>query len=107
MSRKARRPLNWNAIQINSRKPELVEGKLRAGDFARDHGATVYALVPAAPMTTLLNFVNCFVIDTLPNWSELVPLSLAERRHSIASSSRRHRSSLPKVSTISFHRANP
>jgi N-acyl-D-aspartate/D-glutamate deacylase len=84
MARAANRPLNWNAIQINSSKPELVEGKLRAGDYARERGATVYALVPATPMVTLLNFVNCFVIDTLPGWSALVPLSLAERRRALA-----------------------
>jgi N-acyl-D-aspartate/D-glutamate deacylase len=84
MSRSAERALNWNAIQINSRKPEHVEGKLRASDYARERGATVYALVPASPMVTLLNFVNCFVIDMIPGWSDLVPMSLIERRKALA-----------------------
>jgi N-acyl-D-aspartate/D-glutamate deacylase len=86
MSRAAGRPLNWNAIQINSGKPELVADNLRASDYARERGATVYALVPATPMVTILNFVNCFLIDTIPGWSDLVPLSLAERRQALGDS---------------------
>jgi N-acyl-D-aspartate/D-glutamate deacylase len=35
-------------------------------------------------MITILNFVNCFVIDTIHNWSRLVPMSLAERRAALA-----------------------
>jgi N-acyl-D-aspartate/D-glutamate deacylase len=35
-------------------------------------------------MVAILNFVNCFVIDTLPGWSDLVRLSLAERRKALA-----------------------
>jgi len=84
MSRAAGRPLNWNAIQINTGKLELVEDSLRASDYAQARGATVYALIPATPMVTLLNFVNCFLIDTIPGWSDLVPLSLAERREALA-----------------------
>ena len=85
MSRAAGRPLNWNAIQINTGKLELVEDSLRASDYAQARGATVYALIPATPMVTLLNFVNCFLIDTIPGWSDLVPLSLAERREALGS----------------------
>jgi N-acyl-D-aspartate/D-glutamate deacylase len=84
MSRAAGLALNWNVIQINSSKPELVADNLRASDYARERGATVYALVPATPMVTILNFVSCFLIDTIPGWSDLVPLSLAERRNALA-----------------------
>jgi N-acyl-D-aspartate/D-glutamate deacylase len=91
MSRAAGRALNWNALQINSNKPELVEDNLRAGDYARERGATVYALVPATPMVTILNFVNCFLIDTIPGWSDLVPLSLAERRKALGDPAFRRR----------------
>jgi N-acyl-D-aspartate/D-glutamate deacylase len=86
MSRAAGRPLNWNAIQINSGRPELLADNLRASDYARERGATVWALVPATPMVTILNFVNCFLIDTIPGWSDLVPLSLAERRQALGDS---------------------
>jgi len=91
MARGAGRPLNWNAIQINSRRPETVADKLRASDYARERGATVYALVPATPMITILNFISCFVIDTIPGWSALVPLSLGERRRALADPAFRQR----------------
>jgi N-acyl-D-aspartate/D-glutamate deacylase len=84
MSVRGRRPLNWNAVQIDSSRPDLVDNKVRASDYVRERGGTLFGLIPAAPMTTLLNFVNCFVIDTLPGWSALVPLSLAERRKALA-----------------------
>ena len=84
MSVAAGRALNWNAVQIDSARPDLLESKLRASDYVRERGGTLYGLVPAAPMTTLLNFVNCFVIDTLPGWSALVPMSLARRRAALA-----------------------
>jgi N-acyl-D-aspartate/D-glutamate deacylase len=84
MSRAAGRPLNWNVVQIDSNRPDILESKLHAGDYARANGGTVYALVPSAPMTTILNFVNCFIIDTIPNWQQLVPMSLVERRAALA-----------------------
>lgn len=83
MSRRAGRALNWNVIQIDSRRPDLLAANLRAGDYARERDAAVYALVPAAPMVTLLNFVNCFLIDAIPGWSALVPLSLSQRRQAL------------------------
>ncbi|MFA5632412.1 MAG: amidohydrolase family protein [Porticoccaceae bacterium] len=84
MSLSAQRPINWNAVQINSSKPELLEMKLKAGDYAHQRGATTIALVPAAPMIVLLNFVNMFVLDTIPNWSQLVPMSMPDRVRALA-----------------------
>jgi len=84
MSLSARRPINWNAVQINSSRPDLLEMKLKAGDYAHERGATTIALVPSTPMIVLLNFVNMFVLDTIPSWSQLVPMSLAERIRALA-----------------------
>jgi N-acyl-D-aspartate/D-glutamate deacylase len=86
LSKAANRPLNWNAIQINTDLKEPVRDKLHAGNYASERGATVIALVPAAPLISLLNFVNCFVLDTLPGWSRLVGMSLTERVKSLADS---------------------
>lgn len=84
MSLGADRPINWNAVLIDSRKPELLDCKLRASDYARERGASVVALVPATPMITLLNFVNLFVLDLIPGWSQMIPMTLAERRKALA-----------------------
>lgn len=84
MSLRAQRPINWNAVQINSNRPDLLEKKLQAGNHARERGGTTLALVPASPMIVMLNFVNLFVIDMIPNWGQLVPMSLAERKRALA-----------------------
>src|SRR5262249_32117335 len=49
MSLASQRPLNWNSLQIRADNVEEIDGKLEAGDYAREHGAKVVAL--AAPST--------------------------------------------------------
>jgi NAD(P)-dependent dehydrogenase (short-subunit alcohol dehydrogenase family) len=67
MSRAAGRALNWNAIQINSNKPELVDDNLRAAYCTSKHalaGLTKAAALDYAAQNIRVNLVAPGPVDT-------------------------------------------
>lgn len=79
LSLAAERPVNWNLVTIDSRSTQEQESQLRAGNAAAERGATVIGLVPSVPPKIILNFVSGFVIDTIPEWNEMLVLPPAEK----------------------------
>ena len=74
MSLAAQRPLNWNLISVYSDQKQITESQLAAGDHAKSRGAKVYGLVPSVSPKIILNFMSGFVIDVIPNWSDILVL---------------------------------
>ncbi|MBW2244486.1 MAG: amidohydrolase family protein [Deltaproteobacteria bacterium] len=79
LSLAAGRPLNWNALQVDSRSAALHEGQLAASDHASGRGARVVALTLVRAMDLRLNFRNGMVLDALPGWASIFGLPLPER----------------------------
>jgi len=85
MSRTADRPLNWNVLVVNARRPALHEAQLAASDRAAERGGRLVALTPPLAMNVRLNFTSGMVLDALPGWAPLFGLPLAERAESLRS----------------------
>ena len=91
MSIAAGRPLNWNLLTVIAFLREGVEAQLAASDYAAARGGTVIALTLPQLMSLRLNFVSLFILDALPGWSEVVALSLPERKRAFADPAVRER----------------
>ena len=84
MSRAARRPLNWNVLNVVGAAPDIYRSQLTASDFAREHGGEVVALTLPQPLALRLNLISGFVLDALPGWAEVIALPLDERKKAFA-----------------------
>jgi N-acyl-D-aspartate/D-glutamate deacylase len=84
LSLKSQRPVNWNLIVVDSKRPAAREAQLKAGDFARERGGIVYGLTPSIPPKVVLNFVTGFVLDFIPGWSEVILLPRDEKLRALA-----------------------
>jgi len=69
MSRVARRPLNWNVLQVYGQNVDVQEAQLAASDYAEDHGGRVVALTLPDSLRTRLTFASGFLLDALPGWA--------------------------------------
>ena len=63
----------------------------RVGLRGRDAAAQVIALTLPQLMSLRLNFTSLFILDALPGWSEVVALSLPERKRALADPAVRER----------------
>jgi N-acyl-D-aspartate/D-glutamate deacylase len=80
MSAHARRPLNWNLLQIASSRASYVENQLRPSVRARQLGGRVVALsMPvASDSARTLGFYCTWWMA--PGWDEILSLPLAEKK---------------------------
>jgi N-acyl-D-aspartate/D-glutamate deacylase len=80
MSAHARRPLNWNLLQIASTRASYVENQLRPSVRARELGGRVVALsMPvASDSARTLGFYCTWWMA--PGWDEILSLPLAEKK---------------------------
>jgi N-acyl-D-aspartate/D-glutamate deacylase len=74
MSRCARRPLNWNVLQVYAQNAEVVDHQLSGSDYAASRGGEVIALTLPDSFRTWLNFRTGFLLDLLPGWGDLMGL---------------------------------
>jgi N-acyl-D-aspartate/D-glutamate deacylase len=79
MSAAAQRPLNWNVLGVSARNFEEAQGKLAAGDYAREHGGRVVALTVPMGFPVYLSFRSGFVLDAMPGWEGVMGLPLDEK----------------------------
>lgn len=91
MSLAANAPLNWNLLTVIAFAREGVEAQLAASDYARERGAQVIALTLPQLMSLRLNFTSLFILDALPGWTEVVAMSLPERKRALADPAVRER----------------
>jgi N-acyl-D-aspartate/D-glutamate deacylase len=73
MSIAAARPLNWNLLNVDSKRPEIVSNQMSASDYARERGGRVVALTMPAPTPLRRSYLGGgFGLDALPGgWHEI------------------------------------
>jgi N-acyl-D-aspartate/D-glutamate deacylase len=79
MSLVARRPLNWNILQIGASRPDDVRGDMAAAAHANRVGAIVRGLTLPSLMEQRLTLRTGFIFDALPGWDAVIKLPLRER----------------------------
>jgi N-acyl-D-aspartate/D-glutamate deacylase len=79
MSLVARRPLNWNVLQIGAGRADDVRGDLAAAEHAHTMGAIVRGLTLPGLMEQRLTLRTGFIFDALPGWDSVIKLPLPER----------------------------
>jgi N-acyl-D-aspartate/D-glutamate deacylase len=79
MSLLARRPVNWNILQVGAARSTEVRSDLAASEHARRLGAVVRALTLPALSEQRLNLVTGFIFDSLPGWDSIFKLPIPER----------------------------
>jgi N-acyl-D-aspartate/D-glutamate deacylase len=84
MSRVARRPLNWNVLQVYAQNGDVVDHQLNGSDYAASLGGHVVALTLPDSFRTWLNFRTGFLLDLLPGWGALMALSDDEKLKKLA-----------------------
>ena len=94
MSLAGDRPVNWNVLTVNSRRPHAHRHQLESSDFAAEHGATVKALALPNLMQVWCTFATGFALDGFPGWASLFTLPPADRiaalqRHEVREDLRR------------------
>jgi N-acyl-D-aspartate/D-glutamate deacylase len=84
MSVQAQRPLNWNNLKPGAENVEEIEQKLAAGDYARQHGGRIVALVMPTRFPAWFNFDSGFVLDMIPGWAEVLALPAEDKLRALA-----------------------
>jgi N-acyl-D-aspartate/D-glutamate deacylase len=91
LSATAQRPLNWNVLSFDPRRPEVVEHQLGAGDHARAHGGEVVALTMPFGGTLRLSFRTYCALFLLPGWGDVLEQPEPQRLVSLADPDTRRR----------------
>src|SRR5262249_2226693 len=78
----AGRPLNWNALGVDS--PATIDARLGVSDRARAVGATIVALTLPVPLQLRVNLLTSIAYNDLPTWSEVRILPIDERLKAMA-----------------------
>jgi len=79
MSARARRPLNWNVLTVDSRAPDKVEHQLSASDAAAAAGGRIVALTMPTLVPMNMSFRNYCALFMLPDWGPIMSLPVPER----------------------------
>jgi N-acyl-D-aspartate/D-glutamate deacylase len=79
MTLAGRRPLNWNVLTIDSREPQRYHDQVAACEHARDQGGTAIALTMPTLVEMNMSFRNYCALFMLPDWSDVMNLSVPER----------------------------
>ncbi len=79
MSARARRPLNWNVLTVDSKVPERVTRQLSASDAAAAAGGRIVALSMPTLVPMNMSFRNYCALFMLPEWGPIMSLPVAER----------------------------
>jgi N-acyl-D-aspartate/D-glutamate deacylase len=84
MSLAAGRAVNWNLLSASRHTVKEMQSQLQASDYARERGARIYALVSPMVPKAIMSLASGFMMDLIPNWSEVLALPLPERRKAFA-----------------------
>jgi N-acyl-D-aspartate/D-glutamate deacylase len=79
MSLAAKRPMNWNILQVGANRASDVAADLAASQYATSVGTTVRALTLPARSEQRLNLFTGFIFDSLPGWAQLFTVPIPER----------------------------
>ncbi len=90
MARVGKRPLNWNVLTVDSRKPDEYLHQLEVGKRAAEEGNAVVALtMPTLPGMTQSFGTHCG-LWLLPGWKHAMGLPMEQKKEYLAQSGVRH-----------------
>jgi N-acyl-D-aspartate/D-glutamate deacylase len=79
MSRRGRRPINWNVLTIDSAQPERYRHQLSASVKAEQEGAKIVALTMPTLVGMNMSFRNFCALNQMPDWGPILALPIPER----------------------------
>lgn len=79
MSAAARRPINWNVLTVDSKRPDQPWRQLEAGSRAAAAGARIVALTMPVQVPMNMSFLTYCALNMLPGWGDVLGLPVPER----------------------------
>lgn len=79
MSAAADRPINWNVLTVDSKRPDQPWHQLEAGTRAAENGGRIVALTMPVLVPMNMSFGNYCALNMLPGWGDVLGLPLEER----------------------------
>jgi N-acyl-D-aspartate/D-glutamate deacylase len=79
MSAAARRPINWNVLTVDSKRPDQPWRQLEAGTRAAAAGARIVALTMPVQVPMNMSFGTYCALNMLPGWGDVLGLPVPER----------------------------
>jgi len=79
MSVAARRPINWNVLTVDSKRPDQIPHQLEASSRALEAGGRIVALTMPVLVPMNMSFLNYCALNMLPDWGPILGLPLDER----------------------------
>lgn len=79
MSVAARRPINWNVLTVDSKRPDQVAHQLEAASKALEAGGRIVALTMPVLVPMNMSFLNYCALNMLPDWGPILALPVPER----------------------------
>ena len=79
MSAAADRPINWNVLTVDSKRPDQIPHQLQAGTRAAEAGARIVALTMPVQVPMNMSFLTYCALNMLPEWGPILGLPVPER----------------------------
>jgi N-acyl-D-aspartate/D-glutamate deacylase len=79
MSKRGKRPINWNVLTIDSAEPERYRHQLSASVKAEQEGAKVVALTMPTLVGMNMSFRTFCALNQMPDWGPILSLPIPER----------------------------
>ncbi len=79
MSAAAGRPINWNVLTVDSKRPDQVAHQLEAGSKALAAGGRIVALTMPVQVPMNMSFLTYCALNMLPDWGPILGLPVPER----------------------------
>ena len=79
MSAAACRPINWNVLTVDSKRPGQPEHQLAASTAALGAHARIVALTMPVLVPMNMSFLNYCALNMVPGWGEVLGLPVPER----------------------------
>jgi N-acyl-D-aspartate/D-glutamate deacylase len=79
MSVAARRPINWNVLTVDSKRPDQPVHQLEASSRALEAGGRIVALTMPVQVPMNMSFLNYCALNMLPDWGPVLGLPVPER----------------------------
>ncbi len=79
MSAAAGRPINWNVLTVDSKRPDQVAHQLEAGSKALAAGGRIVALTMPVQVPMNMSFLTYCALNMLPDWGPILGLAVPER----------------------------
>ena len=84
MSLRARRPLNWNVLTVDSARPDDYRNQINACERVAEKGGKAMALTMPILVGMTMHFHSYCALYKLPGWDEIMTLPVDEKKQKLA-----------------------